>query len=109
MAEYLTYDETKALERSIRLKKKANEIYRKFLLGVKLRVKDYRNGKFEVWSDSHNSKYIYINDRGEFVFECDFLHEDYVVVVTPSKIYEALSSEYRGLNHLEAFVNRKQI
>lgn len=99
----LTYEQTIELEKNIKIKNQANQIYKDFLENVKLGVDDYKDGKFKVWSDSHNAEYIKI-DNDEFIFECKFLHEYYSLRISPSSIFDAIKQDYRGLAHLKSFI-----
>jgi hypothetical protein len=102
--ETLNYEATIELEANIKIKNQAETIYQDFLNNVKLDVKKYKkNGAFEHWSDSHNATYFYIKDE-KFYYECKFLHEHYVVEVTPSGIFDAIKKSYRGVSHLESAV-----
>lgn len=100
------YKQTIELENNINLKNKADKIYSDFLANVKLEPKNYKgDGRFVLWSDSHNSIYLKINSNC-FEFQCRFLHETYNVVVTPSEIFTALKNKNRGVEHLISHVSK---
>lgn len=100
MIQELTYEQVIEMEENIRLKNKAEEICTNFMKNVKLDLTTFKDGRFIIWSDSHNAKYLRI-DGDKFVYECRFLHEKYNVEVTPSAIFSALKKKYRGVEHLE--------
>ena len=75
MQEELTYEQTIELEKNVRFKNEAEGIYRDFLEHVTFPVKDFVNGKFKWWNDSHNETYFTVKDKG-FTFVCNFLHEN---------------------------------
>ena len=100
MTTELDYNQTIELEENIKLKNKADKIYSDFLNNVKLEPSSYKgDGKFLFWNDSHNQIYFQLKND-VFVFICNFLHEHYVVTVTPEQIFKALKSKYRGVEHL---------
>lgn len=103
----LTYEQTIELEENIKIKKKAETIYSNFLKNIKLSPADYRSKGFMFWHDSHNSAFFTIDKDGHFNLECVFLHERYSVLVTPSGIFDALKLKYKGVEHLEYFVNKQ--
>lgn len=96
----MTYEETKELEENVKIKKRADEIYNNLIDNIKLSIKDFDKGKFKIWSDSHNAKYIAI-ENGEMIYQCRFLHESYNIAINPSSIFKALKEKYRGVEHLE--------
>ena len=100
MSQELTYEQAIEMEENIRLKNKAEEIYNNFIKNVKLDLSTFNDGKFRIWYDSHNAKYLEISDN-KFIYQCRFLHETYNVEVTPSAIFSALKDKYRGVEHLE--------
>ena len=97
----MDYKETKELEINVKIKNEADKIYRDFLSNIKLPVSGYHEGKFKIWNDSHNSIYVYII-QNYFVFECCFLHEHYVVEVTPEALFNKIKSDNRGIGHLKS-------
>jgi hypothetical protein len=98
--EDLTYEQTIELEKNIKLKNEANSIYQNFLTNVKLNVSEYKeDGKFRHTYDSYNSTYFQLKGN-TFYYICDFLHENYIVTVTPSGIFAALQQKNRGVEHL---------
>lgn len=100
----MTYEETIELEENIKLKNEANDIYKMFLQNIKLEPKKYKGeGRFVLSQDNHNTTYITLKNEN-FVLECRFLHETYVVVITPSSIFSGLKNKYRGIDHLKAYV-----
>ena len=102
--ETMTYEQTIELEQNIKLKNEADALYSKFLKNVKLEPSQYKgNGKFIFWYDEHNATYFQIRDD-KFFFICAFLHENYTVEVTPSGIFTALKSKYRGVDHFASAV-----
>lgn len=103
----MNYEETIELEENVKLKNKAEEIYKKFQKNIKLEVSKYKgDGKFLHWSDSHNSTYFKV-DESKIFYECKFLHESYNVECTPSGIFSCLKRKYRGVEHLESAVRDK--
>lgn len=96
----MTYEETIELEENISIKNKANELYSKFMKNMKLDVSTFKNGRFKIWSDSHNAKYIKIVDD-TFIYQCSFLHESYTVKVTPEDLFGYIKNDYRGVAHFE--------
>lgn len=109
--EITTYEQTVELEENIKIKNKADKIYSDFQANVKLEVKNYKGeGRFKHWSDSNNStSFVLKNDV--FTFRDDYLHNTYILDVTPSAIFSALKSKehniQRSVQHLESAV-RKQ-
>ena len=98
----MDYNETIELEKNIKLKNKADKIYSDFMENVTLKTKSYcKNGRFIVWRDSHNTKYIRL-ENDVFYFECRFLHESYDMEITPPSIFNHLKNDYRGIDHLMA-------
>ncbi len=102
----MNYEETIELENNIQVKNKAKDLYNKFLRNVKLDVGKYKDGRFCVWSDSHNAEYLKINGSDRFVFQCRFLHESYDLIVHPSYIFNAIKNKHRVIDHFESFVNK---
>ena len=100
MSQELTYEQVIEMEENIRLKNKAEEIYNNFMKNVKLDLSTFKDGRFRIWHDSHNAKYLEISGD-KFIYQCRFLHETYNVAVTPSAIFSALKNNYRGVEHLE--------
>jgi len=103
----MTYEETIELEENIKLKNKADEIYKNFLKNIKLDISKYQgDGKFLHWNDGHNSTYFQL--KGDtFLYIAEFLHNSYRITVTPSSIFSCLKSKYRGVEHLESEVRDK--
>ncbi len=103
----MTYEETIELEENVKLKNEADKIYQDFRDNVKLDAGKYKgNGKFEFTSDQYNATYFeFCNDSIRYI--CDFLHENYVVNVSPKGIFTALKSKYRGVEHLKSAVRNK--
>lgn len=101
----MDYKETVELEENVKIKNKADGIYRGFMNNVKLNVRDFSDGKFKVWSDSHNATYVSILN-GVFTFQCRFLHESYNIDITPECIFSKIKSDYRGLGHLTCFITK---
>lgn len=94
------YHQIVELQENIRLKREADKIYSDFITNVKLDPSKYKgDGKFLFWNDSHNEMYFQLK-KDEVVFICDFLHEHYVVTVTPEGIFNALKAKCRGVQHL---------
>lgn len=97
----MTYEETVELEANIKMKDEANRIYADFIKNIKLELSQYQGGgKFKIWSDSHNAKYVVVHEV-HFEYICNFLHENYSVVVTPEKIFDAIVGKSRVVEHLE--------
>lgn len=99
MEQELTYGQVVEMEENIRLKNKAEEIYNNFMKNVKLDLNTFKDGRFRIWCDSYNAKYLEVSEN-KFIYQCRFLHETYDVVVTPSAIFSALKNKYRGVEHL---------
>ena len=103
----MNFDETVELEKNIKIKDEASEIYQNFKGNIKLKAADYTGcGRFRVWSDSHNSTYIVITDSG-FKAEFRFLHESYDVEITPKELFEKIKAKYRGIDHLKALIYKE--
>ena len=100
MTQELTYEQVIEMEENIRLKNKAEEIYNNFMKNVKLDLSTFKDGRFRLWCDSHNAKYLEVSGD-KLIYQCRFLHETYNVAVTPSAIFSALKNKYRGVEHLE--------
>lgn len=96
----MNYKETKQLEMMIKIKEKAEEIYNGFIKNTQLELSRYKDGKFILWSDSHNKTYIVINNDKSLTFVCDFLHENYRVDVNKESIFSGIKNNYRGICHL---------
>ena len=104
----MNYEETIELEENIKLKNKAEEIYKQFQKNIRLEVSSYKgDGRFLFWSDEHNQTYFKV-EGDKIIFECRFLHEKYDVEVSLSGIFSALKNKYRGLDHLKATVREKK-
>ena len=104
----MNYEQTIELEKNIKLKDAANEMYRGFLKNVKLNANDYiGEGAFKVWSDSHNKALVVVKDSG-FSVKFRFLHESYDVDITPQAIFEKMRSNYRGIDHLRALIRKSE-
>jgi len=102
--ENLTYEQTIELEQNIKLKNEADALYSKFLKNIKLEPSEYKgDGKFRFWHDEYNAMYFQIIDN-KFYFICSFLHENYMIEVTPSGIFSALKSKNRGVDHFASIV-----
>jgi hypothetical protein len=97
----MPYKETVELEQNIKIKNRANKIYSDFLQNIQLKPNEYQgSGKFKIWSDAHSAKYVIVHDS-YFEYVCSFLLENYSIVVTPDKIFDAIKANYRGVEHLE--------
>ena len=100
----MNYEQTVELEKNVKIKDQANEIYNSFLNNIKLNANDYvGENKFKLWSDSHNSTFVVIIDSG-FRVEFRFLHEAYNIDITPQSIFDRIKSNYRGIDHLRALI-----
>lgn len=104
----MNYQETVELEKNVKIKNDADEIYRQFLKNIKLSPAkfDKERRRYEIWSDSNNAIYVSENE-GVFYFHCRFLHETYDLKVTPESIFSEIKSKYRGVDHLRASVGDK--
>lgn len=101
----MTFKETVELEAHIKIKKRAIEIMDRYK-NVTLKAAEYQNdGKFLVWSDSHNAKFFQFK-ADKVVFQCRFLHESYDVEVSNSGVFNAIKEGNRGLEHFESFLNQ---
>lgn len=101
----MNYEETIELEESIKLKNEADRIWKNFKKNIKFEAKNYKGkGRFLHWQDSHNATYFELNEKDQWVYVCEFLHESYKCVVTPSHIFSYLKREYRGVDHLRSVV-----
>lgn len=96
----MDYEETVELEKNVKIKDRADSIYKDFLEYVKLDVSSFKDGKFKYWSDDCNATYFKIDDHS-FAFICEFLHEGYYLRVTRASIFDAIKENYRGLEHFE--------
>lgn len=104
----MTYEQTIELEKNIKIKEEADELYDGFLKKVKLKASQYKgNGRFLIWSDQHNSSFTTIKDEG-FVVEYRFLNNSYDFLVSPSAIFTYIKEEYRGFNHFRSLVKHKE-
>ena len=101
----MTYEETVELEKHVKVKIEADEIYWDFMNSVRLEAKSYNPSKdrFIVWSDSNNAKYIKIVD-GKFVLQCRYLNNTYDMTITPSDIFGYINNNYQGLGHLKNYI-----
>lgn len=99
----MNFQETEELEKNIKIKNKAKELYCLFFKNVILKPNTFKNGKFKIWNDSHNSKYIYIADD-HFVYECCFLHERYILHIELEYIFKAIKENSRVIDHFSADV-----
>lgn len=96
----MDFNETEELEENIKIKNKAIKICEDFLKNVSLRLDKYKgDGKFEIWSDSHNAKYVIVYDIG-LRYVCKFLHEKYSVILKPENIFTAIKNKDRVIDHL---------
>lgn len=102
----LSYEQTVELEKNIAIKNEAVKLYEKFMCNIKLPVSgfDSRHMRFKTWDDGNNQTYISINENGNFVYQCRFLHESYDVEVTLDNIFRLIKSDYRGIDHLRSDV-----
>ena len=94
----MNYEETKEYELSLKITKKAEEIKEGFLRNVVLDLRKYKDDKFEVWSDMHNACYVKLTANG-IVYICDFLHENYRLVINNNAIFTAIKDKDRSVNH----------
>ena len=102
----MDYEEVIELEANIKLKNRAEEIYKDFKDNIKLDVSTYKGkGRFLFWSDGNNEKYFTIQEDCIY-FDCNFLHERYGVEVTVSAIFYALKNKSRVIDHLESTVTK---
>ena len=102
----MNYEETKELEINVNIKNKADQIYSDFKKYVTIKPANHQGrGKFLYWSDDNNKTFL-ILDGDIFTYTCNFLHENYRVAVTPQAIFSAIKEKYRGLDHLEAAVQK---
>ena len=98
----MTYEETVELEKNVKIKDEAEKICRDFKNNVVLRVKDHEGeGRFKIWSDSHNAVYVRVADKG-LEFQCRFLHETYNVMVEPASVFSKIKSGSGVIDHLKA-------
>lgn len=103
MINELTYEQTIELEKNVKIKNEAQELYRDFVSNWKLNVRSFNDGQFEDWNDTHNRCFITIKEN-VFTYHCRFLHESYDVIVTPSHLFSYIKNEYRGLAHFKSAV-----
>ena len=97
----MTYDETIELEKNIKIKNRANKIYSDFIENVQLKLNQHMGGgKFKIWSDSHNAKYVIVH-KGHLEYVCSFRHENYAIQITQKGIFDAIQENNRGVEHLE--------
>ena len=102
----MNYEQTIELEKNIKIKDTAQGMYSNFLKNIELKANDYiGEGRFKVWSDSHNATFIMVTDSG-FKVEFRFLHESYDVEITPQSIFEKIKLNYRGIDHLRTLISR---
>ena len=94
----LTYEQTIELEKNVKIKNEADQLYRDFVNNFTLDVCSFKNGEFTVWSDSNNRTFITINNN-VFTYHCRFLHESYDVTITPSSLFLDIKRKYRGIDH----------
>lgn len=52
--EDLTYEQTVELEKNVKIKNEADQVYRDFINHYTLKVSEFENGEFEDWNDSNN-------------------------------------------------------
>jgi len=104
MSDEMDFNQTVELEQNIKIKNEAIKICDEFFKNVKLKPSTYEDeGRFKVWSDSHNSTYVII-DGDNFYYECKFLHEYYKMKITPEAVFKYIKNKYMGLGHLRVFV-----
>lgn len=97
----MTYEQTCQLERNIKIKNKAKEIVKGFKEKVVLNLKTKKGLRFTIRSDSHNATYVEIDEK-KIVFICDFLHENYYIIVDKSHVFDCIQRGDRVINHLAA-------
>lgn len=104
----MTYEETIELEKNVKIKNEADQLYALFKQNVTLNIKDYMgDGKFKIWSDSHNAKYLVL--RGDYIeFLCEFLHENYRMTVSPSAIFNNIKAKNRVVEHFKSIIKVKE-
>jgi hypothetical protein len=105
----LTAKELKLIAKRVELLEKAEQIVSDFQKHVVLKMKDFdvTTGRFVIWKDSNNATYLrHSEPERAWVYECRFLHEIYNVVITTELIFSAMESNYKGLDHFTAYVNR---
>ena len=104
----MTYEETAELEQNVKIKNEADKIYSDFKSNVNLKVKNHKgDGKFLHWSDSHNATYFILNKSGTFTFRGEYLHNTYILDVTPGDIFSAIKNDSRSLGHLRSAVRKE--
>lgn len=103
----MTYEETVELEKHVKIKNEADEIFRDFQKHANFKASSYieKGNRFHIWGDSHNDTYVQITG-GEFVYQCRFLNETYDVTITPSAIFGYINNKYKGLGHFEAYIRQ---
>ena len=98
----MKYKETLELQENVKIMNEAYDIYNDFMKNISVLLSNYQgNNKFLLWKDSHNSKYIVVHDK-RLEYVCDFLHEQYSIMLTKDKIFDAIKANYRGVEHLKA-------
>lgn len=104
----LTYEETIELEKNVKIKDAADDLYKRFKKNVTLSVGSLnRKGEFEDWSDAHNRTY-YTVENGMVFYHCRFIHETYDLSITPSSLFNYIKRDYRGLAHFRSSVTRHE-
>lgn len=101
----MTYEETMELEENVKIKNKADDIYKRFNKFVVLYADkfDHENNRFTISKDSNNATYLSIGGVC-FTYQCRFLHENYNCDITPSAIFGYIKKDCRGFVHLEAMI-----
>lgn len=102
----MTYEETIELELNVKIKNKAQEIYKGFVDNTSLSLKDYKNGRFKLWCDSNNAKYLDLKSSDP-VLILDYINNNHRITVTPSSIFSAIKSMDRFVTHLASMAKVK--
>lgn len=101
----LGYSKIEEIKKSLEIKERADKLYDDFMKYVTLSMSKYKAGRFLIWKDSHNAQFLsFYPDEPAPTLVCDFLHENYKVLITRESIFKCMKSDYRGIAHLESFV-----
>lgn len=103
----MNYEETIELEKNIKIKNEADELYHRFCKSVKLSVSKRHENELEDWSDSHNRTFYRVTKEG-ISYHCRFLHEAYNVAISPSALFTYIKNDYMGLGHFRSSIVRHE-
>lgn len=105
--EYLDYEKTIELEKSIEVKNKANRVYEAFISSISLNLSGYIGSKsFKLGSDSNGDYFLTLEDDC-LLFE---IHQDdahYALRVSPRDLFDAIIENKKSYELFYSFVYKK--